>query len=142
MSRCETDNGTYIIVYDNLLCVKAIDLDGTKVNMTSTDHLVYQKLRHMHDKLKQDGKPCLPSKRWLAYHLSVSERSVCSSLDKLRRVGLVDWRKTKRYGHQRNVYQVSSVLCHRVYVADSEASVELSEAASQLQRCLQSRMRQ
>lgn len=132
-----TNKGTYIIIHDNMLCVKAIDLAGEKINMTSTDHLIYQKLRHMYDKLKKAGKPCYPSKHWLSCHLAVSDRTVAESLKKLRKVGLIDWKKMKRYGNVRNLYTVSSVLKQSVYVADLKCPVPFAQAQQALKERLQ-----
>lgn len=128
---------TYILVNDTMLSVKAIDIDGKRVNLTSTDHLVYQKLNHMHTKLKEKGKPCLPSKHWLSCHLAVSERTVAISLNKLRQAGLVSWKKTKRYGNLRNVYTVSSAANLDVYIADLEQPVPFGRAGQALKERLE-----
>lgn len=130
------NKSTYIIANDDILRIKAIDLNGTKLNMTASDHLVYQKLHHMYQQLGKVGKHCLPSKRWLSYQLCITERSVAKSLDKLRDVGLVNWRKIKRYGHLRNVYTVSSELAHKIYVADLREPVSLANAEDAIQKRL------
>lgn len=137
MSMNTTNNGTYIIVHDNMLCVKAIDLAGEKINITSSDHLVYQKLRHMFDKLKKAGKPCYPSKNWLSCHLGVSERTVADSLNKLRKVGLVQWKKIRLYGNARNLYTVSSILEQNVYIADLKDPVPFEQVQVALKERLQ-----
>ena len=122
-----------------MLCVKAIDIDGKRVKMTSTDHLVYQKLNHMHTKLKEKGKSCFPSKHWLSCHLAVSERTVAESLNKLRQVGLVSWKKTKRYGNLRNVYTVSSAANLDVYIADLKQPVPFGRVGQALKEHLEAR---
>ncbi len=132
-----TNKESYIIVNDTMLCVKAIDIDGERINMTSTDHLVYQKLNHMHTQLKKKGKPCLPSKHWLSCHLAVSERTVAESLNKLRKVGLVTWKKAKRYGNLRNVYTVFSPEKVNVYIADLKYPVPFGRAAQALSEYLE-----